>query len=1045
MNRAFLFQGQGGFHPEVLRDLFARPELGDWVGRADDVVEDLFGIRFSTWLAQGAFEDLPDLDQAGIFLEGVLTAEVALRAGRIPDVLAGHSFGEFAALAVAGAVSLEDGIRLIHARLQALEFVQGRGGMAAISADRQRTARILEELPGHALEISVVNHPRQTVVSGPLGDLDRLAIQGRGKGIGLTILQSRFPFHSSHLSQARERFARLIAPIRFGVARFGLYMPVERTPYHGRLDMPALLAAHLTDPFDYMTAVNDLYGLGVRHFTECGGGTMLRTIVRRVLGERETLVTLDGALDVPPSAVPFSFPRPATTPSRNPPKEVPAMEPIAIVGFGSVLPGATDSDAYWAATLNGISGIYNYDAVDPHFLEDCFSDGPIRVNKTYSRLCGTIPHATLDQAAARRQVALPSGFARIQKMLLLSLHEALDRADLRPESPVLDDAGFFLGATPDGISEYDEALVVRHLEEGLRQGPAAGQAPAVAARLRAALGSGPADHVAPDAVYRQVAEAALGRDARVVVVDAACSSSLYAIDLAVKALVGREAGVAVCGGAFAAGIGNNCMFAQFGGLARTAIRPLDEKAEGTVFCDGAVVLLLRRLSDALRDRNPIHGVIRAIGLSSDGKAPAVNVPTSAGQRLAMERAYERSEIGKDTIQYVEAHATGTSGDVIEFTSLTQVFAGRDERLPRIRINSNKALIGHTGWASGASAVVKLLLALKHHTIPAQHGIGDVNSKFGIDAGPFDIPRANLPWPPNTGGQPRRGAINGFGFGGTNAHLVLEEFSAPYHRALAISTAAPLPTPCVVVGTAAFFPADGKLSERPGSRLAFGPDDFTLPADKRVLPDMREDMARAQFLAVMAADPLITAAREKGVDPSRIGLVIAFNDKCERACAANLHIHKDRILRTLRSAPSTAGLEPAVAKWYRDFESGHRPTGPYTLAGIMPNVITGRVANLYDLKGPNIVVGDSRGHTLAAVKIAQEMVRCGNADLVLCGGLHLENSPFGGDDPSQEGIVLFAVTTHAFARERELPVCAELLLTQEREAPPAYGQAVRSSA
>ena len=135
-----------------------------------------------------------------------------------------------------------------------------------------------------------------------------------------------------------------------------------------------------------------------------------------------------------------------------------------------------------------------------------------------------------------------------------------------------------------------------------------------------------------------------------------------------------------------------------------------------------------------------------------------------------------------------------------------------------------------------------------------------------------------------------------------------------------------------------------------------------------------------------------------------------------------------------SVPYSSTLEKLILDWYRKFESEHLPTGPYTLAGIMPNVITGRVANLYDLKGPNFVIGDSKGGIFSAIKIAQELIRARNADIVLCGGMFLDSSPFGSDQPQQEGVVMFGLTSVSIAKQYDLQVLAELSVTDKEIEP-----------
>lgn len=140
------------------------------------------------------------------------------------------------------------------------------------------------------------------------------------------------------------------------------------------------------------------------------------------------------------------------------------------------------------------------------------------------------------------------------------------------------------------------------------------------------------------------------------------------------------------------------LFSQFKGLSSSGSRPLDASADGVVFGSGAAILVLKRLTDAVAAGDEIWGVIRSIGLSSDGKSPSVNVPQAEGQLLAMHRAYENSGIDPATVQVVEAHATATQvGDATEFKALTQMFGHLNDRHPAIILGSVKATVGHTGW------------------------------------------------------------------------------------------------------------------------------------------------------------------------------------------------------------------------------------------------------------------------------------------------------------------------------------------------------------
>jgi acyl transferase domain-containing protein len=229
---------------------------------------------------------------------------------------------------------------------------------------------------------------------------------------------------------------------------------------------------------------------------------------------------------------------------------------------------------------------------------------------------------------------------------------------------------------------------------------------------------------------------------------------------------------------FAPGPGNSCLFAQFRGLSATGSRPFDRSADGVVFGDGAAVIALKRLDDAIRDGDRIWAVIRGVGLSSDGKSSSANVPRMEGQVLAMERCYAQSGIDPASVQYVEAHGTATpAGDATELNSLGRFFAARSGA--PLHVGSVKGLIGHVGWAAGAASIIKLCLALRDRIIPRQHGFESPQPALAALGPGFVVDKAELPWREN-GREPRRAATDGFGFGGTNAHVVLEEFRASDH-------------------------------------------------------------------------------------------------------------------------------------------------------------------------------------------------------------------------------------------------------------------------
>jgi 3-oxoacyl-(acyl-carrier-protein) synthase/NAD(P)-dependent dehydrogenase (short-subunit alcohol dehydrogenase family) len=547
------------------------------------------------------------------------------------------------------------------------------------------------------------------------------------------------------------------------------------------------------------------------------------------------------------------------------------------------------------------------------------------------------------------------------------------------------------------------------------------------ANLRRVWGEPPADlsRDSQSKSYKTIIGAMTGRPIRTYVIDAACSSSLYAIGLGFRSLQDRATDVMLVGGAFAPAMANSALFAQFRGLSPTGSRPLDKNADGVIFGEGAGILVLKRLSDALSSGDKILGVVRGVGISSDGKSPAINVPQSRGQSIAIRRAYEASHIDPNSIQYIEAHATATPvGDAVEFEALRQAIS-RESSLPRIELGSVKALIGHTGWAAGAASVIKLCKAFENGTIPPQHNYSSPSTEIALDDSPFRISTKAQAWPSNIKSLPRRSAINGFGFGGTNAHLILEEFSPAYHKKLCANLAPKTPQPVrlAVIGTSTLFPAEqGLEGAAPATRKEFNRSAMRLPKGKMLLPDVTEHMDPGQHLAMLAAEKVLPGLGERMKElRGTTGVVIGVESKTERGILANQRIFLDRMKR--RFTEDGAADSALLDKLFEAVRKQVIPSGPYTLAGLMPNVISGRVANMYDLNGPNIVIDMGPNSLVQSMLVARDFLAHGDCKAVLAGGLNAVR--MSGED--REGVFLTLLTTEATARELNLPVSCYLTI------------------
>ncbi|HVI46024.1 MAG TPA: SDR family NAD(P)-dependent oxidoreductase [Chitinophaga sp.] len=262
-----------------------------------------------------------------------------------------------------------------------------------------------------------------------------------------------------------------------------------------------------------------------------------------------------------------------------------------------------------------------------------------------------------------------------------------------------------------------------------------------------------------------------------IAIDTACSSSLVAIHLACQALLNEEIDMAIAGGVtLYLGVEAYQQMCAAGMLSKEGkCKTFDNSADGFVPGEGAGVLVLKRLSDALRDGDHIDGVILGSGINQDGKTNGITAPSVNAQADLLTGIYRKYDIDPETITYVEAHGTGTKlGDPIEVEALTTAFGAFTSRKEYCGIGSVKSNIGHTSAAAGVASICKVLLQFRHASIaPSLHYINE-NEYINLKQSPFYVNTTLKHW--NTApGQLKRAAVSSFGFSGTNAHLVLEEY------------------------------------------------------------------------------------------------------------------------------------------------------------------------------------------------------------------------------------------------------------------------------
>ncbi|MGQ4511287.1 amino acid adenylation domain-containing protein [Streptomyces sp. DW26H14] len=371
-------------------------------------------------------------------------------------------------------------------------------------------------------------------------------------------------------------------------------------------------------------------------------------------------------------------------------------------------------------------------------------------------------------------------------------------------------------------------------------------------------------------------------------VDTACSSSLVAVHLACQSLRGGETDLALAGGVLLHMAPQYTVAETKGGFLSPEgrSRTFDAAADGYVRAEGVGLVALKRLEDALADGDPVHAVILASGVNQDGRTPGITVPNGEAQVSLVRRVCAEAGIAPGGLQYVEAHGTSTAvGDPIEANALARALSVGRTPGAACYVGSVKTNIGHTEAAAGIAGLIKTALALEHRTIPPHINLEEVNPAIDRDASPYAFPTRAIPWPEHEG--PARAGVNAFGFGGTNAHVVLEEAPGPQ---------APLPPNSEAVNTTdttrAAEPTDTtRAAEAAG---ATGREWSILPlsarhpdALKEMAEGIRRELAGEHGPAVGLADLGHTLAHRRQHLESRLSVVYSSRESLDEALAAHL--------------------------------------------------------------------------------------------------------------------------------------------------------------
>ena len=461
---------------------------------------------------------------------------------------------------------------------------------------------------------------------------------------------------------------------------------------------------------------------------------------------------------------------------------------VAVIGVGAVMPDAPDAGQFWN---NIVTARYSISDVPPERWDpaDYYDPDPKAPGKTYSKIGGWVRDFTFDSMRYRIPPRVAAAMDEAQMWGIAATREALTDAG-HPDRPLnLDRTATVIGNAMGGELHYRTSLGVMAPPTMRRVLSAVGALGTLDPATRRAIEDelvqklrDDAPIITEDSMPGELANVVAGRIANVFdlhgpnyICDAACASSLAALDAGIEGLLSRHYDVLVCGGVDRnMGPGTFVKFCKVGALSADGTRPFAKGANGFVMGEGAAIYILKRLADAERDGDRIYAVVRSIGGASDGRGKGITAPNPEGQKRAVRRAYERAGFPLSTVTLIEAHGTSTAvGDVAEVESLLALYERVSLPKRSVALGSIKSQIGHLKAAAGAAGLLKTIFALHHKTLPPSAQFKEPNPGIRFDDGPLFVNTEARPWE-RPSDVPRRAGVSAFGFGGTNFHVVLEE-------------------------------------------------------------------------------------------------------------------------------------------------------------------------------------------------------------------------------------------------------------------------------
>ncbi len=509
--------------------------------------------------------------------------------------------------------------------------------------------------------------------------------------------------------------------------------------------------------------------------------------------------------------------------------------------------------------------------------------------------------------------------------------------------------------------------------------------------------------------------------------DAACASSLYSVKLACDELQAFRADAMLAGGVSRP----EQLYTQVGFSQLRALSPsgkcaaFDRSADGLVVGEGAGIVVLKRLEDAIRDGDRIYAIVRGAGLSNDMSANLL-APDSEGQVRAMRLAYESAGWSPSDVDLIECHGAGTPvGDAAELASLSTLWHGIEDAKPgQCAIGSVKSNVGHLLTGAGAAGLIKTVLAIFHRKIPPSANFEKPSEDSPLNSGPFRVQTEAVEWERRSKTAPRRAAVSAFGFGGINGHLLLEEHipssSLPEKHEISLESSEKDVPSIAVVGMAVrfggieslekfqerIFKGESPFRTRPKDRW-HGAEEIVkaitgsdlhgayldglemFPGDFRIPPNEIADILPQQLLMLrVAAQALTDAGMPSRKMRAKTSAVIGISFDYE---ATNFHARWN-MYNEIERYKSKAGLrldKQRTEEWLESLrdETGLPLTAVRTL-GALGGIVASRVAKEFGFGGPCFVVSQEEAAGVRALEIGARSLQRFETDSVLVGAVDL---------------------------------------------------------